>query len=106
MKDTSINYSGIYVTNVCRIVSSDVYNLPVVVDTKLEPGYLEEAAKANFHYLDGGKPQFRLRLKVCSTIHSEDPKLGAFLYAANRESPVPEKELLNVKNTCFHSFLY
>jgi hypothetical protein len=56
-KDTS-NNSMLYDLIPCRIVSSDVYNLPVVVDSKLEPGYLDEAAKvldshatANFYRL-------------------------------------------------------
>jgi hypothetical protein len=81
-----------------------MYNLPVAVDSKLEPGYLEFASKFNAN-ADSNKPQFRLRLKVCSTVYPEDPKLGTFLYSSLREQ-APEKEIMAVILDKLLRFLY
>jgi hypothetical protein len=76
-----------------RIVLSDTHNLPVIV-SDLKPGYLSDKSA---HYLDSGKPCFRVRLHVMSSIYPQDSSLSTFFRLAPRSESL-DKDIITVSN--------
>jgi hypothetical protein len=55
----------------------DLIGLPIVV-SKRPDHYMSEEARSKAIYLDNGKPLFRTRLRMVSTIYPDDPALTQF----------------------------
>ncbi len=55
----------------------DLIGLPIVV-SKRPDHYMSEEARSKAVYLDNGKPLFRTRLRMVSTIYPDDPALTQF----------------------------
>ncbi|GAQ82020.1 guanine nucleotide exchange factor [Klebsormidium nitens] len=78
---TVVGYSVLPLSMSTQVLRSDG-SLPVVKE--LLPMYLNDYVKGDMEYLDDGRPIFRLRLRLCSTIHPTNERLQAFHVAYDR----------------------
>lgn len=69
----------------------DLIALPIVI-SKRPDSYMSEEALSKATFLDNGKPLFRTRLRLVSTIYPEDPALTRFFKLYHRTDC--EKEIV------------
>ncbi|KAJ7561812.1 hypothetical protein O6H91_03G042400 [Diphasiastrum complanatum] len=100
-KPVVVGYSVLPLSVGAQLLRSSDGSLPIVRD--LLPHYLQEGVKEKMEYMEDGRPVFKLRLRLCSSLYPVNERIRDFFVEFDRHilrtSPPWGSELLEAINS-------